>query len=372
MANRQPRTVLLGWINRWVEAQPKEANPRDRLEVVVLVTCALAGVPIGILDYITGIELSLVLFYMIPITIATIVAGRRAGLWLSVESAVVATVADFANSNSSRDRAIYFVDGVLLVFVFAFVVFLIAAVRQSALAAHRSSQRTQEFLASAAHQLRTPIAGIRASTDALLVTGATSQQERLLANISGEADRAGRLLGSLLRMARLDQGELYPVQANDLVALCQAEVERLRPRAGPLVLRLVTPHSPEGRLLISAEATRDALANLLDNARRHAASTITVTIQTFPETVEISVEDDGPGLPQGFADRAFERFVSLDGRGGTGLGLPIARAMIEAQGGRLSYEEHRFVIRLPVRLAEASTRTVNTRDDRHVSRDRRN
>lgn len=372
MPTWQPRAVLLGWINHWVEAQPEDTNPRDRLETLVLVLCGVAGIPIGILDYITGIELSLVLFYMIPISIATVVAGRRAGVWLSVECAVVATVADFANSSSSRDRAIYFVDGVLLVFVFAFVVFLIAAVRQSALAAHRSSQRTQEFLASAAHQLRTPIAGIRASTDALLVTGATSQQERLLANISGEADRAGRLLASLLRMARLDQGELYPVQANDLVSLCQAEVERLRPRAGPLVLRLVTPNPPQGRLLISAEATRDALANLLDNARRHAATTIAITVQTGQETVEIAVQDDGPGLPQGFADRAFDRFVSLDGRGGTGLGLPIARAMIEAQGGRLSYEDQRFVIRLPVRLAEPATRTVNTGDDRHVSRDRRN
>jgi signal transduction histidine kinase len=96
-----------------------------------------------------------------------------------------------------------------------------------------------------------------------------------------------------------------------------------------------------------------------------------VTIGALQETIEIAVEDDGPGLPPAQAEQAFDRFVSLDGRGGSGLGLPIARAMIEAQGGRLTYEEHRFVIRLPLRLAQRGTRTVNTRDDRHVSRDRR-
>jgi signal transduction histidine kinase len=373
MANPLRRAVLLEWVSRWVEARPHGSERRDRLDTtVLLVVCAAAGVVIGFLDYLSGLELSLVLFYMIPISIATVAAGRRPGLWLSCECAAVATIADIANSSTGRARLIYFVDGVLLVFIFAFVVILLSAIRQSALAAHKSSQRTQNFLASAAHQLRTPIAGIRASTDALLVTGATAQQERLLANISGEAERTGRLLGSLLRMARLDQGELYPSQPNDVFALCQAEIDRLRPFAGAVRLRLVASKPPDGAVLISAEATRDALGNLLDNARRHALTTITVSVQATHDTVEVSVEDDGPGLPQGLADQAFERFVSLDGQGGSGLGLPIARAMIEAQEGRLSYEQQRFVIRLPLRLAQPSTRTVNTGNDRHVSRDRRN
>jgi signal transduction histidine kinase len=371
MANSLRRAVLLEWVNRWVEARSPDSSRRDRLERKVLAGCAAAGVLIGGLDYLSGTQLSLVLFYMIPISIGTVVAGRAVGLWLSLESAAVATISDIANASNSGDQIIYLIDGVLLVAIFAFVVILLAAIRQSALAAHTSSQRTRQFLASAAHQLRTPIAGIRASTDALLVTGATSQQERLLANISGESDRAGRLLGSLLRMARLDQGELYPIQAHDLVFLCEAEIERLRPRAGRLELHLDTTIPPAGRVFISGEATRDALANLLDNARRHARNKISVTLQVSRDTVEITVHDDGPGLPEGFADRAFERFVSLDGRGGSGLGLPIARAMIETQGGRLSYEDRGFVIRLPYRLAESTPGTVDTRNDRHVSRDRR-
>src|SRR5207302_10635425 len=104
---------------------------------------------------------------------------------------------------------------------------------------------------------------------------------------SGESDRAGRLLASLLRMARLDQGELYRPEPQDIVALCQAEIERLRPRAGALTLRLVEPDVSLGPVFLSGEATRDALANLFDNARRHARSTITVRVTTSQDTLEI-------------------------------------------------------------------------------------
>jgi signal transduction histidine kinase len=62
----------------------------------------------------------------------------------------------------------------------------------------------------------------------------------------------------------------------------------------------------------------------------------------------ISVHDDGPGLPEGARSAVFERFVSLDGHGGSGLGLPIARGLAEAQGGTLDYEDGSFVMRLPV------------------------
>jgi len=102
-------------------------------------------------------------------------------------------------------------------------------------------------------------------------------------------------------------------------------------------------------VLLSGEATKDALANLLDNARRHARSQVIIEVAASATAVEIAVSDDGPGLPEGTSERVFERFVSLDGEGGSGLGLPIARGLIEAQGGRLSYEARRFVIRLPNR-----------------------
>jgi signal transduction histidine kinase len=94
-----------------------------------------------------------------------------------------------------------------------------------------------------------------------------------------------------------------------------------------------------------------ALANLLDNARRHAAGRIELTVGTDQASqLEIRLADDGPGLPLEMAERAFERFVSLDGKGGTGLGLAIARELARAHGGELSYQGGAFVLRLPMRL----------------------
>ena len=324
-----------------------DVTPGGQSPGVVLVVLALVVAGLGVGDYITGPVLSLAVFYLIPTAIGTVVAGRRAGMALAAESAVASTAADLFGL--SNDRVVFLVNGVLLLLILALVVVLIASARDTALSASESARRRKEFLAYAAHQLRTPLAGIRASTDALLVGGATSQQERLLVNLSREADRAGRLLSSLLQMARVDQGEVGALQALDVVDLCQAELDRHRPGLRSVTTNLVVRGDRPDQVLLSSEATKDALANLLDNARRHALSQVTVEVGSTNGTVEISVSDDGPGLPDGTSERVFERFVSLDGEGGSGLGLPIARGLIEAQGGRLSYESRRFVIRLPNR-----------------------
>jgi signal transduction histidine kinase len=322
----------------------------------VIVAMVVLVAALGIADYATGPVLSLTLFYLIPTAVGTVVGGQRVGLALAAESAVVSTLADFLGRKS--DHVVFAINGVLLVVILALVVALIGSARDSALSASEAAGRRKEFLAYAAHQLRTPLAGIRASTDALLVGGATESQERLLVNLSRESDRAGRLMTSLLQMARVDQGEVGHLQALDVVELCQAELDRLHvghlgngghSGQGSVSTKLVVEGNRPGPVLLSGEATRNALANLLDNARRHARHLVTVSVSVSAVSVEIAVADDGPGLADGTRERVFERFVSLDGEGGSGLGLPIARGLIEAQGGRLVYENGRFVIRLPRR-----------------------
>ncbi|MDP9075294.1 MAG: HAMP domain-containing histidine kinase [Actinomycetota bacterium] len=324
-----------------------DAPTHQPVSGVVLAGLAISVLVCGVLDYITGPLISLVLFYIVPTAVGTMLGGRRAGLAIAVESAIVSIVAGLVGD--IHDEIVIVANGLLLLGTLALITVVMAAVRDSALAARTSARRGREFLAYAAHQLRTPLAGIRASTDALLVGGATSQQERLLVNLSQEADRAGRLLSSLLKMARVDQGEVAALTPHDVVDLCRLELDRLAPRAGRLALDLIVAEAPPGPVLLSGEATTDALANLLDNARRHARDKIVVTVTSSASTIEIAVSDDGPGLPPGSAEEIFGRFVSLDGEGGTGLGLPIARGLIEAQGGRLSFDNNRFVIRLPHR-----------------------
>lgn len=338
---RQAKQALKG---QWWGGEVTPGGSRSRLALGVL---AVVVVALGVADYATGPVLSLALFYLVPTAIGTVLAGRRAGLALATQSAVISTVAAFLSK--SNDHVVFVLNGVLLLLILFVIVALIAAVRETAVSASVSARQRKEFLAYAAHQLRTPLAGIRASTDALLVGGSTSHQERLLVNLSREADRAGRLLSSLLQMARVDQGEVGAPQAVDVVELCQGELDRQRPGERHVTTRLVTGADTPGQVLLSSEATKNALANLLDNARRHARAEVTINVKTTPGTIEIAVGDDGPGLPEGTDERAFERFVSLDGEGGSGLGLPIARGLIEAQGGRLTYEDRRFVIRLPHR-----------------------
>jgi two-component system, OmpR family, sensor kinase len=131
-----------------------------------------------------------------------------------------------------------------------------------------------------------------------------------------------------------------------VASLCREEAERAAVLAPNLeVTAHVTDRS--GTIDVDPDAIREVLANLLDNGRRHAATRIDVTFARNGDIAQMSVVDDGPGLPERVAERAFEPFVVLDGHGGSGLGLAIARGIARAHGGDLTYEDGRFVLRLP-------------------------
>ena len=138
-----------------------------------------------------------------------------------------------------------------------------------------------------------------------------------------------------------------------LAALCRHEVDRLREAAAGLDVRLEIAPDVPANVSVSPDAVREALSNLLDNARRHAVGSVGINVTRADRTVQISVCDDGPGLPPGTENHAFERFVSLDGRG-RGLGLPIARALAESQRGSLAYRSGAFVLTVPVGRSGAS------------------
>jgi PAS domain S-box-containing protein len=217
--------------------------------------------------------------------------------------------------------------------------------------ARHSEARSRRFLADAAHQLRSPITGIRACTETLLRGAPEPQRDRLMMHLVREASRASRLLGGLLRLARLDRGDDLAPEPSDLVALCEGEAERARALAPHLDVVVDADGCPMGAADLDPGAVEEILGNLLDNARRHAVGRIGLLIRGSGETLEVRVTDDGPGMTGDEAERAFERFVSLDGRGGSGLGLPIAQTLARAHGGELTYEEHgdkAFVLRLPL------------------------
>jgi signal transduction histidine kinase len=320
-------------------------SPSRRALIAVSLFVALLGV--GVLDTLTGSNLSFGAFYVLGVVAATVAAGVTTGFAAAVFSTVMWGIADVITNRAGVSLVIDIWNGVTRLAVHIAVVVLVAALLGALKAARDSEASSKAFLAAAAHQLRTPVAALSTSVEALLFEGPTPAQERLLANAAGEASRLGHLVSSLLRTARLDQGEQLRPQPVELRLLCEEELDRAR-RLSVLEWRL-TPHpgTPDVVMLDPA-ALRESLSNLFDNAMRHAASLVEITVRQEGGRLLIEVKDDGPGLPTGAESQAFDRFVTLDGRGGSGLGLSIARELTRQQSGDLTYAGKAFVIDLPL------------------------
>ena len=234
---------------------------------------------------------------------------------------------------------------------------MLDALEGALLTARTAEQSQRRFLADVAHQLRTPMAGIRVSTELLLLDADATpeERERLLGNLVRETTRVTRMVNGLLRISRLDLDAGLLLQSTDLVTLCMREVERQQELAEvPVVLEVV--EAPAAPVLIDPDQFQEALANLLDNARRFAHRRIGVTVVEHDDgLVVVRVSDDGPGLAAEDVERAFEQFVTFGPGVGTGLGLPIARGIARAHGGELSYVDGAFELRLP---GGAGLRTV--------------
>ncbi|MFD9465762.1 sensor histidine kinase [Streptomyces sp. NPDC060027] len=208
-----------------------------------------------------------------------------------------------------------------------------------------SVERQRRFVADASHELRSPIASLRTQ----LEVGAAHPELLDVAGAVEDTVRLQRLAADLLLLARLDAGE-RPVDGRfDLGVLAAEEGGR---RAGVAVaaedaLEVSGSRGQVGRLL----------ANLLDNARRHARERVEVRVRGDGGWAVLTVADDGDGIPAGQRDRVFERFVRLDDArsrddGGAGLGLAIARDVAVRHGGTLTVGEAPaggalFELRLP-------------------------
>lgn len=209
-------------------------------------------------------------------------------------------------------------------------------------------ERQRGFVADAGHELRTPLATLRAELDFALHPATSEQELRdAMRRASDETDRLAQLAGDLLLLASSDQGALplrvEPVPVAELLESVRNRFLRRSADAG----RPVEIEAPAG-LVVRGDRLRleQALANLLDNALRHGAGAVRMMARAAGDTtpggvipggVELHVEDDGPGFPEAYLPQAFERFSRSDaGRAGTGsgLGLAIVEEIARAHGGR--------------------------------------
>jgi signal transduction histidine kinase len=203
----------------------------------------------------------------------------------------------------------------------------------------KSAERERGFVASASHELRTPLALLKAELELALREGRTAEELRAaVSSAAGESDRLVQLAEDLLVLARADEGKL-PVRPEPLDAaeLLHTTARRFEARANELSRRLWID-APDGLTLYADRLrTEQALANLVDNALRHASGTVELQAERTDDAVRLHVRDHGPGFDPALNGHAFERFTRGDrarSRGGTGLGLAIVDAIASSHGGR--------------------------------------
>jgi heavy metal sensor kinase len=235
-------------------------------------------------------------------------------------------------------------------------------------------QEQQRFIADASHELRTPIAVLRGETEvALEQERATAEYKESLALIKDEAERLSRIVENLFILARqpVDASAIVklPVQLNDAVADCVRAAQVLATQKG---LRFNVGGSlPEVKLNGDDEMLKRMLLNLLDNAVKYTPTggEVTVTLASQNGTALIIVSDTGIGIPAAAQPHIFDRFYRVDkarsrALGGAGLGLSIARWIVEAHDGRLSVVStpghgSTFTVELPLKSVPSHKKTAD-------------
>ncbi|WP_433330463.1 HAMP domain-containing sensor histidine kinase [Spirillospora sp. CA-294931] len=216
----------------------------------------------------------------------------------------------------------------------------------------RAVARQRQFASDASHELRTPIAGLRANLEDAEMHPDDTDLPATITSALRDTDRLESIVTDLLLLARIGTGGTAAQETIDLAELARAEVGR---RTFALKIDVELCHGAVVRG-VRMQLVR-LLGNLLDNAERYADSRIQVEVSAVGDQALLTVVDDGPGIPADQRERVFERFTRLDtarsrGSGGTGLGLAIAREIAQAHSGTLQIEESpqgaRFALRLPL------------------------
>lgn len=230
----------------------------------------------------------------------------------------------------------------------------LAATMNGMLARLEHAQIVQRrFVSDASHELRSPLATIRQHAEVATAHPGSTSLEALSRVVLGEGERMQDLVEGLLLLARLDENQSRSVGPVDLDDLALREAARLRGIGVAVDASGVSAGRVHGTEVLLARAVR----NLVDNAARHAARTVTLRLSTDGDRVRLEVEDDGTGIPPEQRERIFDRFARLDeGRardeGGSGLGLAIVREVALAHRGTIRIDEGacggaRFTLDLP-------------------------
>jgi signal transduction histidine kinase len=215
----------------------------------------------------------------------------------------------------------------------------------------------KQFIANASHELRTPIFSLGGFVE-LLEEEDPSPEERaeFVRTMRQQIERLTKLTADLLNLSQLDAGGIVMAIRNvDLSSLARDVAREFGPRADLRGSRLEL-RTPDRPVIAVADPDRvlQIIRILLDNALTHTpeGTSVTVTIYSVNQRAELTVSDDGTGIPQRVQKRIFERFYTADSAGGSGLGLAIARELAQRMDGRIAISSSRrftaFTLDLPL------------------------
>jgi signal transduction histidine kinase len=249
-------------------------------------------------------------------------------------------------------------------FIAAAIVALLAAVLVVWLVARaeRLARERSQFAAAAAHELRTPLAGLQLYGDMVAEgLGDPAKLRDYARRMSEEAARLGRVVSNVLGFSQLERGNLsVEPRPGPLADAVRELAERAQPALDRAGATLAIELSPELRATFDRDALARILANLLDNAEKYSRSsadrTITLAAHTRADAIELIVSDHGPGIAPAARTRLFRPFsrgVTSDGPAGLGLGLALSQSLARAMRGELAYRAGpdggaAFVLTLPV------------------------
>jgi PAS domain S-box-containing protein len=223
----------------------------------------------------------------------------------------------------------------------------------------RLEEEKSDFIATISHELRTPMAAVYGAAQTLLHRRLPPDRHRaLLEVIVSQAARLSQITERVLLATHLDRGEVAVAhEPVDVAEVVRASIDAVRPQLGES-MRVDVEVAPElGAASADADRTQQVLINLLDNALKYGAGPLHVRAEPVDDAVRISVADSGPGITLAEQQRIFEKFYRVDPHlsrapSGSGLGLYIARELVQRMGGRLDVSSEpgagaTFVLELP-------------------------
>lgn len=210
----------------------------------------------------------------------------------------------------------------------------------------RLDRERSDLVATVAHELRSPLTGVKGFVQALLNRWDKlndEQKKLMLTTVHADSDRLSRLIAELLDVARIDTGRLslYP-RPSDAEMLVRRVVEPTSEATAREIVVQVEPDLPE--IHADPDKFTQVVANLVENALRHGDGKVTVTLSEIPgwadfDGVLLTVDDEGAGIPDEIRRRVFTKFWKHGERGGSGLGMYIVNGLVRAHGGLVDIED---------------------------------